>query len=146
MKSIVENIKNSINESSGKISSLISGFVKPSQYKYSDKCTFSEEEVDKLIELQPDKNIKITKSGSVMFDYSTPTRVVVIKFIHNNDRYIIRRASQGTGYFTKKADTVNEHPLYPNKNNTNKHWFDSFDAMYEYAKQYIDKRNKAIIK
>ena len=146
MKSIVENIKNSINESSEKISSLIRGFVKPSQYKYSDKCAFSEEEVNKLIELQPDKNIKIAKSGSVMFDYSTPTRVDVIKFIHNNDRYIIRRASQGMGYFTRKGDTVDEHPLYPNKNNTNKHWFDSFDTMYEYAKQYIDKRNKGVIK
>ena len=146
MKSIVESILNSIDESSEKISSLISGFVKPSQYKYSNKCAFSEEEVNKLIELQPDKNIKIAKSGSVMFDYSTPTRVDVIKFIHNNDRYIIRRASEGMGYFARYSDTVDEHPVYRGKNNENKFWFDSFDDMYEYAKQYIDKRNKGIIK
>lgn len=144
MKSLFEKLNESINESSEKISSLMKGFVKPSQYQYSDKCAFSEEEVNKLIELQPDKNIKIARSGSVMFDYSTSRRADVLKFIHANDRYIIRRASQGMGFFTK--NTVDEHPIYPNKNNSHKHWFDSFDDMYQYAKQYIDKRDKAIIK
>lgn len=143
MKSILEAIKESINESSEKISSLMKGFVKPDQYTYSDKCSFSEEEVQKLIDLQPDKNIKIAKSGSVIFDYSTKTRADVIKFIHNNDRYLIRRASQGMGFFTKNGDTVDEHPLYPNKNSTNKHWFDSFDDMYDYVKKYLERRNKS---
>lgn len=142
MKSIVENIKNSINESSETMDSLKKGFVKASQFKYDSKCGFSEDEAQKLIDLQPDKDIKIAKSGSLMFDYSTPQRVDVLKFIKNKDRYIIRRASQGMGYYSKYSKTVDEHPIYPNSNNSSKWWFDSFDDMYEHAKKYLEKRNK----
>lgn len=71
-------------------------FVSLSEFKYSQKCQFSKDEIEQLIRLNAGKRIRMTDNGSIMFDYSTDSKNLVYKFMIGTsrgakNRFIIRR-------------------------------------------------------
>lgn len=115
---------------SNPISSLMSSFSK----NYS-KCNFSKEQQTMIKILTNGRRSAITKNGSIYVDYSTPDRVIVIKFIHENGHYVIRRAAE-KDKLVWAANEYEESPIYSKANNNKKYWFNKFSDMIEYFSKY----------